>query len=139
MYKIFLDSDVVVSSLLSNLSASYQLINNKNVICHISNVSYEEIVLVIKKLNLDKKQLENIIKNKLKIINLKESFKQTKLNYKEFVKDLNDAHIVAGAVESKAFFLISYNIKDFQIEKIKKKLNIKIIAPGLFLQFLRSK
>ena len=63
---------------------------------------------------------------------------EIKERYKDYVEDLNDAHIVAGAAESKAHFLITYNIRDFKIEKIKKDFDIIVLTPGMFLQYLRS-
>ena len=139
MVNVFLDSDVVVSSLISNNGASYQLVYNNNVICFISNISYQELLLVVKKLKLDDNKLKIVTKKRFKIIRIVENLKKIKIRYRIFTKDLNDTHIVAGAVESKANFLITYNIKDFEINKIKEKFNIKIMTPGTFLQFLRSK
>ncbi len=139
MVNVFLDSDIVISSLISNTGASYQLINNKNIVCFISNVSFKELSLVVKKLNLDDTKFNKIVKGNLKTCNLSLGLKQIKANYKKYVKDINDAHIISGAVESKVNFLITYNIKDFEINKIKEKYNIKVMTPGTFLQFLRSK
>ncbi len=139
MLQIFLDSDVVIASLISHLGASYQLINSKNIQCFISNLSYQEIILVIEKLGLEKWRFLKLAKERLRIIKLKETNQQIKSLYKKYVKDVNDAHIVAGAVKSKVKFIITYNVKDFQINLIKEKFNLLIMTPGLFLQFLRSK
>ena len=76
MYKVFLDSDVIISSLISSLGASYQLVNNKTAICFTSNISYRELVLVIKKLNLAESKLKILAKEKLKVVKLKKSIKQ---------------------------------------------------------------
>jgi len=139
MHKVFLDSDVIISSLLSSLGASYQLINNKNAICFISDISYRELILVSKKLNLDESKLKTLTKEKLKVIKLRKSLKKIKSDYENYIKDLNDAHVIAGAVQSKAGFLITYNIRHFEINKIKEKYRIQIMTPGNFLQYLRSK
>ena len=104
MISVFLDSDVVISSLISSRGASYQLINNSSVICFISNISYQELLLVVKKLKLDDNKLKTITKKHFKTIRIVESLKKIKLKYKIFTKDVNDAHIVAGAVESKTNF-----------------------------------
>lgn len=138
MYKVFLDSDVIISSLISSLGASYQLVNNKTAICFTSNISYRELVLVSKKLNLDEGKLKGLTKEKLNFVRLKKSLKQIKSDYKNYVKDLNDAHIVAGAVESRVDFIITYNIRHFEINKINEKYSIQIMSPGNFLQYLRS-
>ena len=129
MYKIFLDSDVIISSLISNLGASYQLINNVSSICFISDASYKELLSVVKKLDLKDNKLKNLVKEKLRIIKLQKDKKGAIKDYKNFVKDLNDTHIVAGAVESKVNFLITFNLRDFEINRIKEKYNIKIMTP----------
>lgn len=139
MISVFLDSDVVISSLISDTGASHQLMNNKNAVGYISNISYKELLLVVKKLNLDEKKLRNMVSKRLKIVKLSQTLKEIKLKFKNYIKDLNDAHIVAGTVESQVNYLITYNIKDFEINKIKEKYNIKIMTPGIFLQFLRNK
>ena len=139
MYKIFLDSDVVISSLISNVGASYMLINRNVSINFISDFSYKELMVVIQRLGLDTSKLKILTKNKLRITKLQKNIKETIKNYKNFVKDPNDAHIVAGAVETRVNFLITFNLKDFEINKIKEKFDIKIMTPGTFLQFLRSK
>jgi len=139
MVNVFLDSDVVISSLISNLGVTYQLINNKKIDCFISNISYQELLLVVKKLKIDDEKLKAIVKERFKIIKLSQSLRQIKSSYKNCVKDPNDTHIVAGAVESSVNFLVSYNIRYFEINKIKEKYNIRIMTPGTFLQFLRSK
>lgn len=139
MYKVFLDSDVVISSLISNLGASYLLINNNNSINFISDISYEELLSVIKRLELEVSTLKILVKEKLKIVKLQSKIKKRVKDYNFFVKDINDIHIIAGAVEAKVNFLITFNLKDFEINKIKEKFNIKIMTPGTFLQFLRSK
>ncbi|MBI5123366.1 PIN domain-containing protein [Candidatus Roizmanbacteria bacterium] len=139
MYKIFLDSDVVISSLISDLGASHRLINNVSSIYFISDASYKELLSVVKKLGLEVNKLKNLVKDRLRVIKLQKDKKGAMEDYKNFVKDLNDAHIVAGAVEAKVNFLITFNLKDFEINKIKAKHNIQIMTPGMFLQFLRSK
>lgn len=139
MIHVFLDSDVIISSLFSNIGASYQLINNKDALCFISNISLKELLLVVKRLNLDNKKFDGMVKENLKTTDLSVDVYQIKTNYKKYVKDINDAHIVAGAVKSKVNFLITYNIRDFEVNKIKEKYNIKILTPGSFLQYLRNK
>jgi len=139
MIKVFLDSDVVISSLISSIGASHQLINNDKIICMISNISYRELLLVVKKLKIEVSELNILVKKQLKVEDLSETLEQIKLKYKLYVKDINDAHIVAGAAKSQVNYLITYNLKDFKINGIKEKCNIKIMTPGMFLQFLRSK
>lgn len=46
--------------------------------------------------------------------------------------DLNDRHVLAAAIHSKAAIIITYNLKDFP-DKILNKYNIKAQHPDLFL------
>lgn len=135
--KVFIDSDVVISSLLSSRGAAYTLIQEVNTKSFISNKSVEEIKRVAQKLNIDEKSLKEVIK-KFSIIELKNPLKKIKVDYEGYVKDSNDAHIVAGAQQASAKFIISYNQKDYNSDKIKENLNIIMMTPAKFLQYLRS-
>lgn len=139
MDKVFLDSDVIISSLISSAGASYQLINQKKTLKYISSHSYTELLLVIKKLDLNKEKFIAQVKEKLIITKLKKNLKEIQKSYNKYVNDVNDAHIVAGAIESGERFLITYNIKHFQKNKIKEDFNIQIMSPGNYLQYLRSR
>lgn len=111
--KAFLDSDVIISSLLSSTGAAHLLVNKKSVVKYISNLSVKEIKIVAKRLGIKTAAVNRLIKG-LKII------------------------LVAGAVASEARFLLSYNLKHFKIEKIKRDFNILVYRPAQFLQYLRS-
>ena len=136
--KVFVDSDVIISSLLSQSGAAYLLINTKNLGLFISNISYKELEIVTERLGLEKQKLKELLKTKFKIIELKESLSEIKRKYEDFVFDPNDAHIAAGAKEAKTSFLLTYNQKHFNTEKIKKHFGIITMKPALFLQYLRS-
>lgn len=135
--KIFIDSDVVVSSLLSKTGAAYLLINsNYPITKYVSNLSILELETVIIKLNITKKTLNKAVSN-LEVIKLKESAKKIKEKYSGYVNDKNDAHVIAGTVETKAKFLITYNTKDYRTNKLKTDHNAIVMPPGSFLQYLR--
>lgn len=129
--KVFLDSDVVISSLLSSAGAAYLLVNKKSVVKYISNLSVKEINIVAKKLGIESPAVDKLI-NHLKVIRLKKD------SGKNYVTDANDSHIIAGAIAAKVRFLLSYNLKHFKIEKIKRDYNILVYRPARFLQYLRS-
>lgn len=136
---VFVDSDVVISSLLSTIGAAYLLLQNKtNKYFYISSISKQELERVCKDLSIKKDKLEKLINEKLKIVNVDMQIKDIKSKYGKYVYDINDAHIVAGAIFSKADFLITYNTKDYKIQKIKNDLNIIIFTPAMLLQYLRS-
>ena len=137
--KIFVDSDVVISSLISKNGAAYILLfKTKNLEALISNFSKKELYMVAKNLKIKREKLKKLIKERLKILKLKKNLAEIKKEFKDYVTDSNDCHILAGAVYTKVNFLVSYNLKHFKIEKIKNSFKIITLTPGKFLQYLRS-
>ncbi len=135
---IFLDSDVVISSLISKKGAAFSLVNNKKIVKYISNISLKEIKIVMRRLRLDVKPTNNIF-SQFKLVKLKDDMDMLKTKFGPFVIDINDAHIVAGVKESSVNFLITYNLKHFRKDVIKQNLKVVTLTPALFLQYLRSR
>jgi len=133
----FIDSDVIISSIISKTGASNLLINNRQTKKYISNFSIRELQIVVKRMKLPQGELSKIAKT-LNIIELDQNFSKIQDTYKNCVSDKNDSHIIAGAVSSKCKFIISFNLKHYNREKIKKDFNISILTPGDFLQHLRK-
>lgn len=138
MSTAFVDSDVVISSLLSTKGASFFLFGQTKINLFISSLSFKELKIVVKRLGIEKHKLNALLKRRLKIITLKGTKQEIKEKYQNYVLDQNDAHIIAGAVAAKVKFLLSYNLKHFKSEKIKKDFNIILLTPAGFLQYLRS-
>ena len=136
--KVFVDSDVIISSLISSTGAAYLLLNQEKLDLAISSISLEELKIVVERLDISKDKLNALIKRRFKIVSLNDSLKKIKLEHKDYVSDINDAHIVAGAREGKVKFLISYNTKHFKAEKLKEDFNIILATPAKLLQYLRS-
>ena len=129
--RVFLDSDVVISSLLSDYGAANILVNSKSPEFYISNISEKEIKTVAKRLSIQESKMMSLIK-------VEEDLKSIKQKFGGYTTDPDDAHIVAGAASAKVRFLISYNVKDFKAEKIKRSFDIILMKPATFLQYLRS-
>lgn len=136
--RIFIDTDVVISSFLSSSGAAYFLLNQSQINPVISSISLTEIQIVAKRMEIDTERLENLIKNSFEVFPLKKDLEEVKKGYVQYVTDENDAHIVAGAHFSKVKYLISYNLKHFKTDKIKDELDLLLLTPALFLQYLRS-
>ena len=136
--RIFVDSDVIISSFLSQSGAAYFLLGTASLQLFISSLSKKELETVVKRLGIESNMLTTLIENTLKVTMLLDSLPEIKESFKQYVLDENDAHILAGAKAAKADFLITYNVKDFKIDKIKKDLGILTLTPGNFLQYLRS-
>lgn len=136
--KVFIDSDVFISSLISQTGAANFIINEGSLQLFVSNLSIVEINEVTPRLGLEKIGVEVLLKKRFSKITLKDSLSKIKLMYNKYVTDIDDAHIVAGAEKGNVKFLISYNIKDFNTSKIKEDFGILVIRPAQFLQYLRS-
>lgn len=136
---IFVDSDVIISSLLSTTGASYLLLQEKTTNAfYISSISKQELEQVSDRLSIKKDKLNRLIRKNLQIVKIDKSLRDIKNKYGKYVYDIDDAHIVAAAVDCHAGFIISYNIKDYKIEKIRNVLNIIVFKPSTFLQYTRS-
>lgn len=137
--KVFIDSDVVISSLISSTGAAFLILNQTNDLdLFVSNISIRELEEVVKRLNLDQKQLKELIDQQFSVTQLKETIKEIKTSYLKYVLDIDDAHVVAGAKAGAVQFLISYNTKHFKVDKLKGDFNITLMTPANFLQYLRS-
>lgn len=138
--RIFVDSDVIISALLSQNGASHLFLFGikKPIQPYISTFSLKELKIVTKRLKIEQKLLDTVVNKIFTIVKIKETFSKIIDTYSSYVYDPYDAHIVAGAIESKSRFLITYNMKDYRIENIKRDFGIIIYKPAQYLQYLRS-
>lgn len=136
--KVFVDSDVVISSLLSPKGAAYLLLNEQSSNFVISNISREELEKVVDRLKLNKDKLRNLIGKRLKTIGLNQKIESIKREFKDYTSDPNDTHIIAGAVKAKSKFLLTYNLRHFKRQEINDNFGIIIFTPAQYLQYLRS-
>ena len=130
--QVFLDADVIISSLLSKTGASYEIINRTKVIKVISKIVKNEIEEVAKRLGLFHEP-KKLYKN-LKIVSVNATKEDVLKSYQEYVFDREDSHVVAGAKKSKSKFLLTHNIKHYNVNKINSDLGIKVIKPNNFFQ-----
>ena len=133
----FVDSNVVVTSLISHKGASYYLFWTTNQNFAISTLSVKEIRAVVKRLDLDMTALENMITKRLSVTKLT-ALSELREKYLPYVSDPHDAHVVAGTVASKASFLLTYNVKHFNTNIIKRDFDVITLTPAQYMQYLRS-
>ncbi len=137
--RVFVDSDVIISSLISESGAAFTLISHtEQVELYISNYSLSELNKVVDRLHLQQEKLQNIIKTRLISVKIGQTYKKVQIQFADYVRDSEDAHVVAGAKEAKVSFLVSYNVRHFNAEKLRQDFQIILLTPGLFLQYLRS-
>lgn len=133
--KVFVDSDVIISSLISSTGAAYYLLHDTDLELIVSNKSVEELEKVVDRLNLDSQKLRSLLKKNFKTIKLGKTQRE---HFGSYTLDPDDAHIIAGSKKAKARFLISYNIRHFRTDKIAGELKTVVMTPAKFLQYLRS-
>lgn len=136
--KVFVDSDVVISSLISSKGAAHLLLNQQKGNFIISDISQKELGRVIDRLGINQDKLQALIKKRLKVVKLTKDISKIKNDFQIYSSDPNDVHIVAGAKAAKAKFLLTYNLKHFQRQKIYDDLSIVVLTPAQYLQYLRS-
>lgn len=136
---VFLDTDVLISSILSTQGAAHYVIYKLNVKKHITQYSLVEIEEVSKRLAISPKKLLDTIENDFKTKTLNETYQKCEELYSNYVADVNDSHIVAGAVVSDVQYLLTYNKKHFRSSELLRDFNIIIMTPGEFMQFMRMK
>ncbi|KKT29286.1 MAG: hypothetical protein UW16_C0031G0008 [Microgenomates group bacterium GW2011_GWC1_44_10] len=133
-FNVYLDSDVLVSSYLSFTGAASLLLNQDNLVKFYTNIQENELKIVFERLSIEPIQLFQTLKKCTRI-----TLKSLNLDlYSKYTIDQNDRHIIAGAVASDSKYLISYNLKHFRLETIKRDFSINTLSPAQFLQFLRS-
>lgn len=133
-FNVYLDSDVLVSSCLSGTGAANLLLNKDNLVKFYTNIQESELKIVFERLAIPPAKLTETLQ-KCTLVTLKSPNLSL---YSKYTLDPNDRHIIAGADSSGTKFLISYNLKHFRIETIKRDFNINTLTPAQFLQFLRS-
>ena len=138
MIKVFVDTDVIISSSLSKTGAAYQLLGSTTIQRFVSNFSTEEAQRTANKLGISIQEVSNQL-NLCTKVEINKDLKSIIESHNVYVNDPADSHVVAGAIESKSLFLATYNLKDFRAEYIKRELDIIVLTPGTLLQFLRSR
>ena len=136
---VYVDSDVIISSLISQSGAASFIFNLKNINLFASNYSKKETKIVAERLGLKETKVNELFEKKLEVVSLNDDLEKIKEKFADCVTDKDDAHIVAGAVKSKAQFLVSYNLRHYKANKIKTDFNILLMTPAMFLQYLRSR
>lgn len=135
--QVFLDTDVIISGLLSKTGASFEIIKHPAVKKTISKAVIGEMAIVTKRLKIGSHKSRMLVKG-MSVVALGLTKSKLTKGYQQFVSDRQDCHVVAGAKVSKSNFLLTHNLKHYQVDKIKADLGIMVLKPGSFLQYLRS-
>ena len=134
--RVYLDSDVIISALISQTGAAFLIIRSPQLIRYHSSSQVQEISQVIKRLHLNPQNFSLISQQNLKLIKLPLTTPLSQ--YAPYTTDVFDRPIVAGAHKAKARFLVTYNRKHYSAEALKRDLGITLLSPGQLLQNLRN-
>jgi len=142
MKKVYFDASVLIAGLLSPFGGSGKLITfvpDGNIIGLTSQTVIEEIMSHQSKIKKTKKEIiEYIQKNKIIIRN--EIFFKDIEKILHLMIDLNDAHVFAGALLTKADFMVSLDKKHILHPDVKLKFpGIRICSPKELLSILNKK
>ncbi|AFZ60449.1 putative toxin-antitoxin system toxin component, PIN family [Anabaena cylindrica FACHB-243] len=128
-YQIVLDTNVLLSGLISSRGASYRLLTilkDTRWQLNISTTLIFEYEAILKRekdlLTLNDEDIDNIIEAICAIANKRTIF----YLWRPIAIDPNDDFIIDLAVESQADFIITYNQKDL---KPADKFGIKVVLP----------
>lgn len=135
--RVFVDSDVIISSLISRTGAAYLLMHDIRIVRFVSDISFSELKRVAVKLHILEKELVSLIRLQCKEVWVGDKGKALK-QMADYTRDTGDAHIVLGAKRAKVKFLVTYNMKHYRKEKIQEDLRIIVLPPAFLLQYLRS-
>ncbi|MDO8650518.1 MAG: PIN domain-containing protein [Candidatus Berkelbacteria bacterium] len=134
---VYLDSDVVISSMLSKTGAANMLVNEPSLIKIVSNYSLKELKIVAERLQISQDKLKSVTES-FTVITLSSDSKEQEKDFRKFVTDPGDTHIIAGAKKSGVRFLLTYNQKHFITNSIKNDLGVIVLTPARFVQYWRS-
>ncbi len=134
--RAFLDSDVLVSAQLSKNGASFAILGDNSIEKVVSQTIQTEVFDVLQRLG-KKPPGSNFFRG---VSTIKLDLDKPRLvgMYVPYVFDQQDSHVVAVAHIGKAQFLLTHNVKHFDAEMIKRDLQVLVMKPGFFLQYLRS-
>src|SRR3989338_4527487 len=93
---VFLDTDVIISSLLSKTGASFEIVNHPKIKRTISGTVKTEVMAVGKRLKIETQKSEMLLRN-IDLVTLGLDKSDLIRNYQQFLFDHYDAHVVAGA------------------------------------------
>ena len=95
MLKVFVDSDVIISSLISSTGAAHFLLHQTTDLeLFISSVSKRELDEVVARLSLENKKLTELIDKRITKINLKEEISEIKSKYEDYVFGIWDLALI---------------------------------------------
>lgn len=138
---VFLDASVLLSGLISSTGGSGKLLKageQKKLKLVVTEKIVHEAVNKFGKVNVQHKTFENLLSSRtIRIVHTPREEKIAK--FRSIIDDPDDAHVLAGAVYSRATVLVSLDKSHILVSKIRKALRpIKILSPKEFWTWLKK-
>ncbi|KKS47175.1 putative toxin-antitoxin system toxin component, PIN family [Candidatus Gottesmanbacteria bacterium RIFCSPLOWO2_02_FULL_42_29] len=136
--KVYFDASVIVASLLSASGGSSLLFKfiKKGMISGFTSQTVLQEILEEKKyfkFRKSKKEIEDFIAQSGLVV--REKISEDEIRQYEGKIDKEDAHLIAGAVQTKCQYLVSLDKKHVLKEEVRKKFpHLKILSPKELLQ-----
>ena len=141
--RIVIDTNVIFSSLLKSEGVTRLVLTlikqREDVEIFVPKSIYKEIQKyrfeIARRAKISTRLLDLFIKtifDKITVVDVEESFLKRAKNY---VRDKSDIPFVAVCLKTKSNFLLTFNTKDFKIDKLKR-VGIQVLTPVEFLSYL---
>ncbi|MBI4066102.1 hypothetical protein HY411_00135 [Candidatus Gottesmanbacteria bacterium] len=121
--RVFVDSDVIISSLISQTGAAYLLMHDERIARFVSDVSFSELKRVTGVLHLSQEDLRKLVQTRCDVVVIGDR-KNELTRMAQYARDSGDAHIVLGGKLAKAKFLVTYNTKAASPDNISNSLKV---------------
>ena len=127
---VFIDTNIWFSAFYKTGTCSQLItkLREKEITIAISELVLAEIINTFQKKLPQALSLVSEYLQFLKVLIFRNPEKHKMLMYSKLV-DKNDLPILVSAIENKCQYLITGNLKDFTIKKIKKVTNLKVVSP----------
>lgn len=139
--RVFFDASVIIASLLSSTGGSsklFEFVKKDKFVGITSQTALEEVLDKTEKIKKSKEEIEDFVVKSGLIVRKSITFKEV-IPYQGLV-DIEDAHLIAGAVLTKSSHLVSLDKKHLLRKDIQKKfLPLSIVSPKELLQEIELK
>jgi len=127
---VFIDTNIWFSAFYKTGTCSQLItkLREKEITIAISELVLAEIINTFQKKLPQALSLVSEYLQFLKVLIFRNPEKHKMLMYSKLV-DKNDLPILVSVIENKCQYLITGNLKDFTIKKIKKVTNLKVVSP----------
>lgn len=135
--RLFLDSSVFISALISNTGASAQILalcEARLLEIYISDEVEEEVFNVFDRKFPELKPLFNDLLKTVKLKRIKTAKDKISKEVASWIKDPKDVKILMGAKKAEVDYLVTLDKRHFiKDEKVSEKSGLTILTPGDFL------